>query len=99
MREKARGKYREHYALVRRVVPEGMLLEYKLGEGWGPLCEFLAKPVPEVPFPRVNDSEALQELLAVVIRRGLWNSLRRVVRVLLPLVVVGLGVWVYYRGL
>ncbi|MCJ1279138.1 hypothetical protein MMC21_006962 [Puttea exsequens] len=78
MREKARGKYREHYALVRRVVPEGMLLEYKLGEGWGPLCEFLAKPVPEVPFPRVNDSEALQELLAVVIRRGLWNSLRRV---------------------
>lgn len=24
---------------------------------WGPLCEFLGKPVPDVPFPRLNVSE------------------------------------------
>jgi Sulfotransferase domain len=23
-------------------------------EGWGPLCEFLGKPVPPDPFPRSN---------------------------------------------
>jgi hypothetical protein len=26
-------------------------------EGWAPLCEFLDRPVPEVPFPRMNDTK------------------------------------------
>ncbi|MCJ1399743.1 hypothetical protein MMC11_002945 [Xylographa trunciseda] len=99
MRAKARHAYRAHYALVRRVTPPERLLEYRLGDGWGPLCAFLGKPVPQVPFPRVNDSEALQELLAVVIRRGLWGVWRRVLRVVLVLGVVGLGVWLCYRGM
>ena len=24
------------------------------GDGWGPLCRFLGKPVPEAPFPKAN---------------------------------------------
>ena len=98
MQEKARRAYRDHYALVRRITPKGRLLEYKLGDGWGPLCEFLGKPVPYVPFPRVNDSEALQELLAIIIKRGLYNTFRRAVRFTLPFAVLGLGIWLYYRG-
>lgn len=70
MREKARQTYRDHYALVRRVTPKGRLLEFKLEDGWESLCKFLGKPVPEVPFPHANDSKALQELLAVAMRRG-----------------------------
>ena len=97
MQEKARQAYRNHYALVRRVTPKGRLLEYKLTDGWGPLCEFLGKPVPDVPFPRVNDSEALQELLAIVIKRGLYNALKRSARFTLPLAVLGLGAWLYYK--
>jgi hypothetical protein len=26
-------------------------------EGWEPLCKFLGKPVPDQPFPHINDSE------------------------------------------
>lgn len=94
MREKARRAYRDHYALVRRVTPKSRLLEYQLTDGWGPLCDFLGKPVPDVPFPRVNDSEALQELLAIIIKRGLYNAFMRAVRFTLPLAVLTLGIWV-----
>lgn len=31
------------------------LLEYRLGQGWGPLCDLFGKPVPDVPIPHVND--------------------------------------------
>ena len=33
-------------------------LEYRMGDGWEPLCEFLGVPVPEgdVPFPRENEA-------------------------------------------
>ncbi len=87
MREKARRAYRDHYAIVRRVTPKSRLLEYQLTDGWRPLCDFLDKPVPDVPFPRVNDSEALQELLAIIIKRGLYNAFMRTVRFTLPLAV------------
>ena len=79
MRAKARQKYREHYKLVREVTPPGRLLEYKVKDGWGPLCEFLGKPIPAVPFPHVNDSDYLHEHVRLVInivktaiRRKLW---------------------------
>lgn len=98
MREKARRAYRDHYALVRRVTPKSRLLEYQLTDGWRPLCDFLDKPVPDVPFPRVNDSEALQELLAIIIKRGLYNAFKRAIKFALPLAVLVLGIWRYYRG-
>jgi hypothetical protein len=30
------------------------------GKGWAPICEFLNLPVPEVPFPKVNDTAEFQ---------------------------------------
>lgn len=33
-------------ARVKEVVPKDRLLVYRLGEGWGPLCQFLGVPVP-----------------------------------------------------
>ena len=47
--------YQEHNEGVRRVVPKENLLEFNVKQGWGPLCEFLGKDVPDVPFPHVND--------------------------------------------
>lgn len=52
--ELARKKYDEFFAEVRALVPKERRLEYKLGQGWEPLCEFLGKPVPDVPFPHMN---------------------------------------------
>jgi hypothetical protein len=54
MRRVAKDRYREHYAEIRAVVPEDLLLEYRLDDGWKPLCEFLGKQLPEVPFPVKN---------------------------------------------
>ncbi len=78
--------------------PKDRLLEYQLADGWGPLCDFLGKPVPDVPFPRVNNSEALQELLTIIIKRGLYDAFKRAIRFALPLAVLALGIWIYYRG-
>lgn len=46
---------------VKRVVPADRLLVFQVKEGWGPLCAFLGVPVPEVPFPRVNDTEEFRK--------------------------------------
>ncbi|KAI1923140.1 hypothetical protein LOZ58_003693 [Ophidiomyces ophidiicola] len=53
--------HREHYAMVRSLVPEENRLEYNIKEGWGPLCEFLGVPVPDEPFPHLNDSKTFIE--------------------------------------
>jgi hypothetical protein len=45
-----------HNEAVRRTVPAERLLEWSVVEGWEPLCEFLEIPVPEAPFPHLNDS-------------------------------------------
>lgn len=43
---------------MRSLVPKENLLEYKMGEGWKPLCDFLEVPVPEgKKFPRTNDTD------------------------------------------
>ncbi|TKA81762.1 hypothetical protein B0A49_00634 [Cryomyces minteri] len=99
MREHARDIYREHYALVRRVTPKERLLEYRLGGGWEPLCEFLGKPVPNAPFPRVNDEEALREMLAIIARRGLWNFAKRLASFVAPCTVLASGWYLYYKRL
>lgn len=55
IRSKVCARFRAHYAEVRRAARPGQILEYKLSDGWEPLCAFLGKPVPNVPFPRKND--------------------------------------------
>ncbi|KAJ7610987.1 hypothetical protein FB45DRAFT_720249, partial [Roridomyces roridus] len=57
----ARDRYRAHSAEVRKITPKDRLLEYELGSGWEPLCNFLGKEVPNVPFPRINEAAALRE--------------------------------------
>lgn len=47
-----------HNAAVRAHVPARQLLEWSPADGWGPLCEFLDRPVPAAPLPHVNDSAA-----------------------------------------
>lgn len=44
-----------HNEEVKAAVPADRLLVWSVKEGWGPLCEFLELPVPEVEFPHIND--------------------------------------------
>lgn len=46
----------EYNAEVKATVPSERLLVWQVTEGWGPLCEFLGVPVPDEPFPHVNDT-------------------------------------------
>lgn len=48
---------------VRATVPPERLLVWSPSDGWEPLCEFVGVPVPDAPFPRVNDTEAFTERL------------------------------------
>lgn len=82
MRAVYRDKFKAHYAAIRAMVPPEQLLEYGLGDGWGPLCEFLGttEPGPSVPFPRVNDGKTLRRSLrlgmATTLGNALWMLLR-----------------------
>ncbi|CVL07676.1 uncharacterized protein FMAN_14554 [Fusarium mangiferae] len=68
----ARNTYEEFYTKVREAVPKERRLEYSLGDGWEPLCEFLGKDIPDVEFPRVNDrkthSKDMERLMAKLMR-------------------------------
>ncbi len=52
-----RQAFRRYNEEVRRTIPAGRLLVWSAMDGWEPLCEFLELPVPDIPFPRVNDSD------------------------------------------
>lgn len=97
IRRKAKERYRRHYAEVRAAAPEGCLLEYKVEDGWGPLCEFLGKPVPEVPFPHANKRK--EHVARVAARQNMFLKIVAlgIVKKLLPGVVLavaaGLGYW------
>lgn len=45
---------------VKRTVPKDRLLVFSVKEGWGPLCSFLKLPIPNEPFPNVNDRKEMQ---------------------------------------
>lgn len=47
--------YREHGPLLQKVTdPKERLLVHDVKEGWGQLCEFLGKEVPNEDFPKTN---------------------------------------------
>jgi hypothetical protein len=48
-------------AEVQRTVDPDRLLVWQASDGWEPLCAFLEVPVPDVPFPRVNDSAEFRQ--------------------------------------
>lgn len=60
MKRNAKEAYQQHYKEVRAAIPADRLLDYRLGSGWKPLCDFLKQPIPNEDFPWVNESDALQ---------------------------------------
>lgn len=55
--------FEEHQEAVRREVPADRLLVFEVSEGWEPLCAHLDVPVPDVPFPRLNDRQKFTEII------------------------------------
>jgi sulfotransferase family protein len=61
----ARRVMEAHYADMRATVPAERLLEYRIGDGWEPLAEFLDVPVPDEPFPHYNDSAFFRQMVGL----------------------------------
>lgn len=97
-RENARQVYRAHNETIKRVAPQGRLLLFDFEEGWEPLCKFLGKEIPDVPFPRVNETEAVQEKVNLYIAEGYRRSMVKFARKAVPAVVVVVAVVWWWRS-
>ena len=95
-RRNARATYNSHYARIRAAVPKEQLLEYRLGDGWEPLCNFLDRPVPTSEFPWVNETEALQRTIKNKVKRDLLAAGAKLVPWVGALAAVGVGALFMY---
>jgi hypothetical protein len=60
----AKAAYERHIAEVRAGVPADRLVEWRPGDGWGPLCDALGTPIPDAPFPHTNTTAEFQAMIA-----------------------------------
>ncbi len=65
-REHAIAVYKAHIEEVKRTIPADRLLIFEARQGWGPLCAFLGVPVPDEPFPHVNDTASMRRVMGVM---------------------------------
>jgi hypothetical protein len=59
--ESMRGAMERFNEEVQQTVPSDRLLVWSVGDGWESLCSFLGVPVPDTPFPHLNDSGQFAE--------------------------------------
>ncbi|MDN5896934.1 MAG: hypothetical protein L0H93_23290 [Nocardioides sp.] len=57
-RPRAVAAYEEHLADVRKNCPGHRLIEWRVSDGWEPLCSSLGVPVPDVSLPHLNARES-----------------------------------------
>ncbi|KAF4509233.1 hypothetical protein G6O67_005513 [Ophiocordyceps sinensis] len=83
-KDKAIAWFNAQYQEFRNGIPAERCIEYRVQDGWKPLCEHLGVAVPmvqdratgklvEAPFPRINDRETFAENS----RRTFQRSARR----------------------
>lgn len=56
-KEKVIERYNQRNKEVINTVPKERLLVLDMKKGWGPLCEFLGVPMPDMPFPVTNSKD------------------------------------------
>ncbi|PTB62341.1 hypothetical protein BBK36DRAFT_1129459 [Trichoderma citrinoviride] len=86
------GILEHYYSKIERIVPENRMYWVELSDGWAPLCKILDKPIPDCPFPRANDSKAVEETARYVFKRTAlaWMGLMGV------LLAVSMFLWYMY---
>ncbi|KAF4483426.1 hypothetical protein FAGAP_11815 [Fusarium agapanthi] len=84
-KEKAIAWYKAQYQEFHDRIPADRYIEYTITEGWGPLCEYLGVPVPEVqdpktgkmveaPFPHLNDGETFRRNSVVMKKKTMQRA-------------------------
>ena len=65
-KEFAMQVFNEHIETVKKRIPEERLLIHAAKDGWEPLCIFLDVPIPDEPYPWVNDSKEFEKRIVVI---------------------------------
>ncbi|KAI1015361.1 hypothetical protein LB504_010971 [Fusarium proliferatum] len=84
------SSYNQHITWLKENVPEDRLVFIDVRDGWEPLCKALDLPVPkDIPFPRINDSQAIDSFAKKHVNRGLtrWGMI---------LFVIGASAWTFF---
>ena len=74
-REHLIRRFNEHTEAVKAAIPAERLLVFEVAQGWQPLCDFLELPIPDEPFPHVNESDAVRGLIDAVMEKGFQEVL------------------------
>lgn len=80
-RESVLRAYKQLHQEVRDMVPKEKMLEYKLGDGWEPLCQFLNKDIPNVPFPFINEGQEFQERVDLMEQQAMTRAAKSIIPV------------------
>ncbi|MEQ9314326.1 MAG: sulfotransferase, partial [Henriciella sp.] len=80
-KEHARAVFEKHEADVKATFGPDRLLVFHPKEGWEPLCAFLGQPIPDTPFPNVNDRADFKK------RIGMFKLMQAV-----PFIIGGLAI-------
>ena len=94
---KLKEGYLAHYERMREIVPKERVLEWHPSEGWGPLCEFLGKEVPEGEFPKVNQGDWVAELHGKMLIFRFLIVVGKLLGWVSPVMVVGVAWWWFLR--
>ena len=68
--------YIDIYKEARDVIPKDRLLEFKLEQGWEPLCHFLGDEIPQTPFPHINETTSFKAKMSCMKKRATFRILR-----------------------
>ena len=65
-REHALNFFERRLMQVKAAVPQEKLLVHAAADGWEPLCAFLEVAVPNIPYPRLNESAKIKRFIRVL---------------------------------
>ena len=97
-RQNGKRVFKEHYARIRELVPKDRLLEYRVSDGWAPLCKFLEVTVPHERFPRGNEASAYQSRFRSAFKYNVREFVTKFASVAWIIVQAGLIIHLYMHG-
>lgn len=62
--------FKEYEKHVLAEAPRNKLLVFKATDGWGPLCAHLGLPVPDEPYPNINDAAEFKRKIVAMNTAG-----------------------------
>ncbi|KAK5797455.1 hypothetical protein VI817_003746 [Penicillium citrinum] len=86
-------RFLQHNERVRAGVSPDRFLEMRLGDGWEPLCSFLGVPVPNKPYPMVNNTNEFNQGASEADTQMLIALLKPWLAVIIPVLVA--AVWYF----